>query len=164
MKLYELSADVEAVLNGSMIVDPETGEIMFDQENLDELKMQFEDKLESCAVYVKNLDAEANAIKDEETRLAQRRKSLESRIDYMKKYMLDCMTMADVRKVDTPKALISLRESKSVNVIDPSLLPTKYLVTKHEVNPDKKALLADLKQGEEITGAELVIKDNLQVK
>lgn len=36
MKLYELAQGLEDIINGGMVIDDETGEVVFDSENLDE--------------------------------------------------------------------------------------------------------------------------------
>lgn len=59
MSLYEISNDLVTVINGGMVVNEETGEITFDSENLEELELAFNDKVESVALFIKNLEAES---------------------------------------------------------------------------------------------------------
>ena len=48
MTLYELSTDLERVIDGGMVVDMDTGEVLFDEENLDELKIATAQKFLGC--------------------------------------------------------------------------------------------------------------------
>ena len=75
--LYQLDEAIDAVISGGFVVDEETGEVLFDCENLDALREQRNAKLEAVALYIKNLDAEAAAIRAEVAALAARQKAAE---------------------------------------------------------------------------------------
>ena len=72
--LYEIDAAILAA------VDQETGEIL-DTEKLDALQMEREAKLEGVALWVKDLKAEADAVKAEADKLTARKKALENKIE-----------------------------------------------------------------------------------
>lgn len=118
MRLYDIAADYLEVINGGFIVDEETGEIIFDGDNLDELETELEDKLEACAIVYKNKQAEADAIDNEINILKKRKERLIKQSDSLKKYILACMQIADVKKLETPKVALSTRKSSSVVVFD----------------------------------------------
>ena len=80
MKLYEIDSALEA------LVDPETGELL-DYEQFSRLQMEREAKIENTALYVKNLEAEAKAIKEEEARLSERRKAMENKAKRLREYI-----------------------------------------------------------------------------
>ena len=63
MTLYEIDAQLEEMLEQ---VDPETGELLCDMEQLEALSLERDRKLENLALYIKNRDAEAKAIREEE--------------------------------------------------------------------------------------------------
>ena len=67
MTLYEINAEIAS------LVDEETGELL-DYDRFADLQMERDAKIENMALWVKDLDAEAAAIKAEETALAERRK------------------------------------------------------------------------------------------
>ena len=73
MKLYELAQMMDMVINGGLVFDEETGEVLFDSSNLDELEAALDAKIEACCIVVKETEAEAEAIKAEEKRLKARR-------------------------------------------------------------------------------------------
>lgn len=84
MKLYEVNQQLEELLQ-KLEPDPETGEITVDDDSIfEEIKsLQLEKKsiLEYLAKLVLNYRAEATAIREEEKRLAQRRKNFTQKED-----------------------------------------------------------------------------------
>lgn len=101
VSLYEISADFLKALDG-LEVDEETGEIMnFDA--VEALDAQFEDKAESVACYIKNLSAFAADLKAEEENLSARRKTVERRVDSVKKYLSSCLVTVGKDKVETAR-------------------------------------------------------------
>lgn len=158
MNLYEIDAAITA------LVDPETGEIA-DFARLEELSMARDTKIENVACWYKNLTAEANAIRDEEKALAERRHSAERKADSLKRYL---STALNGEKFQSPKCAVSFRRTTSVKVED-----TGAFVEWAEKNgrrdylkystpePDKTKLGQSLKLGIEIPGVEL--SENLSV-
>ena len=69
MKLYEIDRSIQEILD-NMSVDAETGEVTLDEEGLAALQLAREQKLEGVALCIKNLSAEAEAIRNEEKALA----------------------------------------------------------------------------------------------
>ena len=73
--LYELTAQIE---NFELEVDEETGEIT-NLDELDALQMERDEKIENIALWVKNLTADAAAIKAEAQNLTKRQKAAENK-------------------------------------------------------------------------------------
>lgn len=163
MKLYEINNAIESVLNGSFYLDEQTGEI-FDDSSLDELKIAYNDKLEGCALYIKNLEAEIDAITTEEKNLQARRKSKENKVEHLKNYILESMEKTNTPKVETAKVAVAQRNSKYVDIIDGDKIPNMYVVEKVERRVDKKSIAQALKNGEKISGAELKNRVTLTIK
>lgn len=80
MKLYEIDAKIMEC------IDDETGEIL-DSEQLEQLEMERDAKIESVGLWIKNLAAEADAIKTEKNNLAAREKIARNKIDRLKEYL-----------------------------------------------------------------------------
>ena len=155
--LYEINADLEALLDS---IDPETGEI--DGDALTALTMERTEKLEGMALKLKNLTAEIEMIRAEETALAERRKTIERSRDSLKAFLMKSL---DGEKLETPKVAISYRTSKAVEIDDDLFWATadfRFLRQKTEINREeiKRALVA----GENIPGASLVERVNLNIK
>lgn len=153
MKLFEID---EALMQ---CVDQETGEIL-DEEKLDSLVIEREKKIEGVALWIKNLTAEAKAMREEEKKMAERRRVEENRINSLKGWLAYAL---DGQKFSTTKCAVSYRKSSSVNINDLSKVDKKYLIPQ-EPKPDKKAIKDALKSGEKIDGCTLEEKTNVSIK
>lgn len=160
MTLYEIDAQLEEMLEQ---VDPETGELLCDMEQLEALSLERDQKLENLALYVKNRDAEAKAIREEEKALADRRRSLERKAERAKDFLA---RMLAGEKFTTPKVDVSWRKSEAVEIGMSffSADANERFLRYKEPDPDKAAIKAALKAGEKITGAELVTNLNMTIK
>lgn len=164
--LYEISQDYVHLIEGGFIIDEDTGEVLFDPSNIDDKEAELREKLESVSCFVKNLEAEAAAIKAEEESLAKRRKTKERKADRLRSYMLGCMDSTDLRKLDTPRASLSIRKSSRVEVTDEAAL-RQCAPMAFKPQPDKldKTLLRKImKEGGSVAGARLVDTESLVLK
>ena len=153
MNLYQID---EAIVN---CIDEETGEII-DPAMLDELEMDRDTKIEQIALGIKNLNAEAAAIKAEKQTLANRQSVVEKKAENLKNYLSNYL---DGAKFKSPRVAIGWRKSEVVEVDDVYQLPEEFLRYKEpEVN--KTDLKAALQLGTEITGARLVQRQNIQIR
>jgi hypothetical protein len=116
MKLYEIDQKIAEIFD-AMTVDEETGEATLDEEALDELQEQRLEKLEGAALYVKDLEAMARAIREEEKALAKRRQSMEAKAGRIREWIAYHL---DDEKLETARVRVSVRKgTSSVKVDDP---------------------------------------------
>ena len=82
-------------------------------------------KMEGYAKVIRNLEAQTKAIKDEEQRLASRRKTIESNIDRLKAAMLDSMRALGKTKAGGDIFTISVQKNggKAPLLLKPGVLP-----------------------------------------
>ncbi len=160
--LYEIAREYLEAFD-HLEVDEETGEIL-NFEAVDTLAGTFEEKAESVACYIKNLDAFAGDLKAEEANLAERRKSAEKRVENLKKYLTSCLDAVGRDKVETAKVRVSFRKSVAVSIDDERALPADFIVETVSTKPDKTAIKKAIQAGQEITGASLVENRNIQIK
>lgn len=158
MSIYDID---DAILS---IVDMETGEIE-DEKRYDELQMERSKKIENTGCLYKNLVAEAKAMKEEETNLAQRRKAVENKAERIKNLLVYALKG---EKFESPKLRCSYRKAKSVQV-DESFVEWAQehaddLLTYKEPTPNRTAIKAALADGREIEHAEIITNESLQVK
>ena len=114
------------------------------------------EKLESYVYIQKQLEAEAAAFKAEIDRMTERKKSIENQIDRMKRAQLEFMQATGQKKASAGTFTLTMRENKSVRVVDENAIPAAFVVEKPAVyQPDKKAILAALKAGESVPGCEI---------
>ena len=64
--LYSLSTALQTAIDGGYIFDEETGEIIWEPDDIDALEIAVAEKAEACAIVRKNKIALADAIKAEE--------------------------------------------------------------------------------------------------
>lgn len=161
MTLYEIN---QAILD---TIDPETGEIV-DVDKLSELQMEREQKLEGVALWVKNLNAEAEAYKAEKEAFAEREKAAKNKAESLKKWLAYAL---NGEKMSTQKVAISFRKSESVEIEDEERVITYAqkngrddLLSYKAPTVNKSAIKAVIKTGKQIPGAVLVEKQNIQIK
>lgn len=154
MKLYEIPGALRDLLD-RLDADPDTGEVDGDAlAAYAEYQGQAAEKLEGTACYMRELEAEAEAIKAEEDRLAKRRKALENKSSRLKTYMMPVLE-AMGGKVKGVMASVRIGKSQTVTVFDLDALPDAFKRVKTTIAPDKVALKNALKSGEVIPGAAL---------
>lgn len=154
MTLWEIDQGIMACC------DPETGEII-DPEMLTALHMEREAKLENVALWVKNLKAEAAAIKAEKDALAAREKKAAKKAEDLERWLALAL---GGQEFNTAKCAVSFRRSTKVDVLDKSIIPEGFLRAKTEYSPDKDAIAAAIKAGLEVNGCALVESLNISIK
>jgi hypothetical protein len=162
--LYEINAEYLNLLETAFTVDEETGEVLFDNTAFEAIRGEYNDKIDSIVNYIKSLETLCEGIKKERDNLAERKAQVEKKIESLKEYISKSMELRNMDKFETPKAKLSFRVSKSVNVIDEELIPDDYFKESVSKKLDKASLLKDIKEGKEVKGACLLVKRNLQIK
>ena len=114
MKLYEIDRSIQDILD-NMNVDPDTGEVTMDEEGLAALQMAREAKLEGVALAVKNMSAEADAIRAEEKALAERRRVLENKTENLKGFLLDALKG---EKLETARVKVTSQKGRASCVVE----------------------------------------------
>ena len=174
MTLYELNdaftallADIEAgrVDPAEEVTDAERGDTITLAEALDRLALDRDTKAEGIGLWVKDLTAEAAAIKAEEAALAKRRKVAERRAESLKRYLADCLAGA---KFKTARVSISFRHSTAVEIAEDAAkryeanADARYCTAKWSVS---KTLVKDaLERGESVDGAAIVDRVSTIIK
>ena len=160
MTLYDIDAQIAALDSAAeddMLIDEETGELISVSQALDALRMEREAKLENVACWVKNLSAEADAIREEENRLVKRRKAAETKAANLKSWLMAAMTREDgtTDKLKTGRVMVSVKRNPPSTVVDDALLPSTYKVAKITYQANKELIKRELLAGGEVPGAHL---------
>lgn len=159
--LYELTSDLRE-LQDIDFADAEESNIEVIK---DIIKSQIENKGTGIIAIIRNEESDIEGIKAEIKRLQDLKKSKENKIENLKKYTKECLEDADIKKVSTSLGNMTVRKNPaSVDVLDESLIPSEYKREVVEVKVDKKAILADLKEGVVVEGAALKISTSLMIK
>ena len=179
---YEAIADMQFAPDGEggyldddgNPVDPaavreEMAQAWFD--TLDGMEIAIQEKAESVALYIKNLDYEIKAIKNEKSRLDARLKSKENSCKNMLEYLKNCLEAAKLKKIETPRAAISIRNNpESVEITDEKSFigwaqdNNDDLLRYKDPEVNKTAVKQLLKAGEEVPFAKLIRTQSLNIK
>lgn len=160
MKLYEISDAIRAALD-HIDVDPETGEIL-NADNLHAVEAEASEKIEATALYLRELDAEAKAAKDEADRMIARVKSMQKRSDYIKSMLLEALHATG--KVKTARVTVSIRTTQAVEVSEGADLPEAFQTVKTTVSPNKVAIKQALLDGIEVPGCHLEARESVSIR
>lgn len=153
MKLYEID---EAILN---CIDLETGEII-DEQMLNSLQMERDAKIENVACWIKDLKAEAEALKAEKQAFEKRQKVAENKMESLKKWLAFAL---DGQAYKSVRASVSFRATESVDIPDIYKLDENFLRYK-EPEANKTAIKEAIKAGQKVAGATLVKNTSVIIK
>lgn len=151
MTLYEINEEMLGC------IDPETGEV--DADKLSELSMMRDDKIEGIALWIKDLKAEAEALKAEKMAFAARQQAAEKKAESLKNYLTGYL---NGEKFKSTKCAVSFRKTESVKILDELELPPEY--TSIEIKADKAAIKQAIKNGQTVAGAEIVESTSISIK
>lgn len=154
MNLFELN---QAVRDFELEIDEETGEIL-NADALDSLELERDTKIENIALWIKNLKAEAEAVKKQKEAFYSREKALTNKAERLKEYLANNL-MGE--KFKTERVVLSWRKSQAVEV-DDNFSDERFI--KYEPKISKSEIKDALKSGEIIEGARLVENNSLQIK
>lgn len=174
MKLYETYFHLDALwgkfadlLSGEEVIGP-NGKSLTEEDALKEIERalsEVEDardqKALNIAAMIKNYRAEALAIKEEKGRLAKRQQAAERTVswltDYLQQFLEPGLKLKDARST------IGWRRSQGVKLtVAADALPEEYVRIRREAN--LSAIKEDLKNGDEVPGAILEERQNIQVR
>jgi len=161
--LYEITGELKNTLQTLESLDLDEQTI---KDTLEGIELEFDDKVVSIAKFIKNLESTAEAIKQAETEMSKRRKSLENKAMKIKDYVVNNMQTIGKTKIQSPFFDVTIRKNPaSVVVEDIDQIPAKYFVMP-EVEPqlDKKAVKAAIESGEVVKGAFIQNTTSLQIK
>ena len=153
MKLYEIDEAIMACF------DEETGELT-SPEVFEALQLEREQKIENVALWVKDLKAEAEALKVEKLAFADRQKAAETKMENLKKWLAFACNEQNFK---TTRAAVTFRTNKSVQVTDLLKIPQQYLRMK-EPELDKAAIKKAIDAGETVDGAILIESKSCSIK
>lgn len=165
MTLYEINDSIRATLEALYnsvdddgVIDDNTAE------TLDTLMIERDTKIENIALYIKELNAEAEAIKAEAAKLTKRAKAAENKAERLKNYLSVNLLSNGERNFTTARCKIGFRSSNAVTITDEAAIPKKYITKKITTAPDKKAIKEALEAGRTVKGAALEAHENIQIK
>lgn len=142
-------------------IDQETGEII-DLERLNALEMERDRKIGNVACWIKDLKAEAEAIKAEKQALEKRQKAAENKAERLKEWL---QSILQGEKFKDSRCSISYRKSEHVDFSDNFVMDSlPDSMKKVTVEPRKTEIKDYLKTGATIEGVTLVENSSIQIR
>lgn len=165
MSLYQIDQELQALME---TIDPETGEWTGDPEAWERLNLERERKLENTALYIKDLRAEAAAIKGEIETFQRRLKTLQNKEAWL---LENLRRSLDGQNFETTRCQLRFKKNpESVRLTDEDEAmrwAIEYAPDCLRYKPSTLSLSdlkAEIKKGAVIPGAELVRETRLEVK
>lgn len=134
-------------------------------EALNAIDGELAEKLENYAAVIKNIESDINGIKAEVDRLNERKKVMESSVKRMKENMQTAMVETGQTKVKGEKFSFNIQKNPpSLLVHDDTSIPEDFIKVEEIKTIDKKAILAELKNGAEIKGVEIQQGESIRIR
>lgn len=161
MKLYELTGQYLALQK--LADDPDMPEQAL-TDTLEALTGDIQVKAQNLLQVVRGIETDIDAVDAEIKRLQEIKKVRQNRIDSLRDYLRHNMQVSGITSIKCPLFSITLAAGRDMVVIeDESLLPKEY--QRITVAPDKAAILAALKAGQDVPGASLTkSQESLRIK
>ena len=158
MNLYEINGSILQLTE--MLESGEIDETVYN-DTIESLGAEI--AVEDVVKAIRNKQAEAEAIKAEADKLTDKRRRAEAAAEGLKNILLTYLTATQQKKVSAGVFTIRRGASKSVEILDETAIPESYLIAQSP-KVDKKAILAKLKEGETIEGAQLKESEYVTIK
>ena len=134
------------------------------EDTLEGIEYEIEEKAEACAMVIRSLEEDANGLDHEIKRLTDRKRTINNNIRSIKTNLEKAMTETGKRKFKTKLFNFRIQNNPpSTKIEDESKIPEIYLIPQ-QPKIDKRSILKDLKAGQEVEGASLVLTESLRIQ
>lgn len=159
--LYELTEQFQELL--SMALDPDTDpEALAD--TMEAIDGEIEVKADGYAKVMRNLEADASAIKAEIARLTERKKHIEANVDRMKRSLETAMRLTGKTKFKTSLFSFNIQKNPaSLKIDNPDRIPAEFLIPQ-EPKVDSAAIKKELKEGAVFDWCHLEQSEGLRIR
>ena len=161
MKLYDVTKDLEDFLDEA---EPDDD---FFADTMESLKVTWDAKAGGVSSYIGNLEAMTKAIKTAEKEMADRRKAITKKVDWLKGYLIQNMERVGIDKIETSHFVVKIKKNPPKVVINnEEEIPeefwekqVKWVISKSKI---KNALKGD--ESVNVNGAEIIQERRLEIK
>lgn len=162
MTLHEISSQFLTLLE---LAEDETIDAQIINDTLEGIEGEFEAKADGYATVLKHLEADVNALKAEEDRLAARRRTISNNIDRLKYSLEEAMRATGKIKFKTQFYSYGIqRNPASVAIDDEAKIPKKFWI-KQEPKLDRKGIIEFLKESQKpVKWAHLTQSESLRIR
>jgi hypothetical protein len=161
MKLYELTRAYE---NINELMDDESMDLAVLEAALQKIEADITVKCQNTAIIIKGLEADIAAYKAEEKRLAERRRTLEGKRDWLKNYLATELDKVGMDKVKAGVFTVSLQNNPPAVEITGEVPAEFVTIIPEQYQPDKKRIAEYLKAGNVVDWAQLKQGKSLRIR
>jgi hypothetical protein len=136
-------------------------------DTLEGLSGELEVKATNVAMFARNLEASAEAIKGAEVQMAARRKAIENRANRIRQYLKENMERTGILKIEGPMFALAIKKNPpAVHVEAQELVPAEFFNQPPPPPPalDKKRVAEALKAGRDVPGCRMEQGTRLDIK
>ncbi len=171
-KLFDISENYRALFDAFDDCDELTDDqIQAYFDTLDGIEGEFADKAENTACFIKELDADVKALDELAEEFAARARAKKNLIKRLKEMLLNNMQVCGIKKIDRPRAVISLRNNAESVTIEDERKLVKWLeknapemLNYEDPEISRTRVKSALKDGIEIPGAQLVRRASVIIR
>ena len=162
--LYKLADEYRAL---AAKLEELTDDPVVISDTLEGESLALEDKARAVACFIANIEAEAEVYAAHAKTLADKGRAIQKRADGLRDYLKTNMERCGITEIKPNGAGPALKikqNPEAVEVTDASLVPEEFLAPPPPRSPDKTAIKAALKAGQELSFARLTRGTRLEVK
>lgn len=160
MNLFEVSARFQQLLDKEEYTPEEMDE-------LSSLHASLEDSCVERGKYIKNLEAERDAVLKEAALMKDRADALDAKAQMQRQRLINIMQENKMNRVEHPLMNIVIPKPRaSVDIVDQDLIPEQYIKeeTKVIVKVSKSAIQKAISEGREVPGVQLKFNTKVDFK
>lgn len=159
LRLYEITGGFPALMENEEITQEEKEKIQ------EELTVLLQQKSQNIIGYTKNIELTISAMKEEEKRISDDRKSLENKLINFKKYVKECMERNNITKIETVLGTLSITKSPaSVEIVNEDEIPSEFKQEIVTVKIDKTKIKNYFKETGEIPEGTNIVTSNTSLR
>ena len=159
LSLYEITNAFPVLMESEEITEEDKAKIK------EELTLLLQQKSQNTIGYVRNVELTIDAMKTEEKRISEQRKTLEKRLTNFKQYVKECMENSGVTKIETGLGTMTIAKNPiSVEIINEDDIPSEYKQEVVTIKTDKKAIADHFKATGEIPSGVNIQTNNTSLR
>jgi len=130
-----------------------------------ELEILLQEKSQNIIGYIRNIEMTIEAMKTEEKRIVDMRKTLENRLSKFKDYVKACMENNGITKIETELGNLTIAKNPiSVEIVNEDEVPSEYKTEVTTVKIDKTKIKKDFKETGEIPAGVNIQTENTSLR
>lgn len=130
-----------------------------------ELTTLLHEKSQNIIGYMRNIELTIDAMKTEEKRISEQRKTLENKIENFKSYVKECMESNGFQKIDTGLGSLTIAKNPmSVEIENEDEIPSEFKQEIITTKIDKNAIKKYIKETGEIIPGVIIVDDKTSLR